>query len=252
MARKKRPASAIRRLHRSLGAFAALFVIFMVLSGILINHSNGLGLDQQRVEQGFLLDWYGFGKPDNLRSFAVGDNWLSFAGSQLYLNDKPVTTLSGGIGAVFNGDLLIVSGSDELLLLDLDGNLIERLPWDSIGTSPIESIGLHENTLVAVKSSGQLWLADAELINWQQARETTAFAEWSLSVPTPETLRQTITRHYRGEGLSLERVLLDLHSGRIFGSVGIFVYDLIALALGFLAISGLILWVRSKRNGKRK
>jgi len=252
MARKKRPASAIRRLHRSLGAFAALFVIFMVLSGILINHSNGLGLDQQRVEQGFLLDWYGFGKPDNLRSFAVGDNWLSFAGSQLYLNDKPVTTLSGGTGAVFNGDLLIVSGSDELLLLDLDGNLIERLPWDSIGTSPIESIGLHENTLVTVKSAGQLWLADAELINWQQARETTAFAEWSLPVPTPETLRQTITRHYRGEGLSIERLLLDLHSGRIFGSVGIFVYDLIALTLGFLAISGLILWARSKRNGKRK
>ncbi len=64
------------------------------------------------------------------------------------------------------------------------------------------------------------------------------------------TLQQAITRVYRGEGLSLERLLLDLHSGRIFGSIGVLVYDLLALALGFLSISGLVLWFRSRRNGK--
>ncbi len=50
----------------------------------------------------------------------------------------------------------------------------------------------------------------------------------------------------------MERVLLDLHSGRIFGPVGVLVYDLLALALGFLSISGLLLWFRGRRNGKRK
>jgi len=47
-------------------------------------------------------------------------------------------------------------------------------------------------------------------------------------------------------------VLLDLHSGRIFGPVGVLVYDLLALTLGFLAISGLVLWFRGRRNGKSK
>ena len=167
---KKRRASKARRLHRSLGAGAAIFVFFMVLSGLAINHSNGLGLDQRHVSQSFLLDWYGLGKPENIHSFAVDDDWLSFAGSQLYLNEKPVATIPGGVGAVSSGDILIAAGSDELLLLDHDGNLIERIPWEPIGAAPIESIGLYKNTSVtSVQSAGLIWLADTQLLNWRQA-----------------------------------------------------------------------------------
>jgi hypothetical protein len=252
MARKKRKASTIRRLHRSIGAGAAIFVFFMVLSGLVINHSNGLGLDQRHLSQPLLLDWYGLGKPENIQSYAVGDDWLSFAGSQLYLNDKSVATISDGAGAVSLGELLIAAGSDELLLLDQQGNLVERIPWSPIATAPIDSISINANATVMVKSSGQLWLADTDLVNWHRAGETNGIVQWSISEPAPETMQQTITRVYRGKGLSLERVLLDFHSGRIFGSVGVLVYDLIALGLGFLSISGLVLWFRSRRNGKSK
>lgn len=252
MGRKKRPASAIRRMHRSIGVFAAIFVIFMVLSGIVINHSNGLGLDRRQVSQPLLLDWYGLGGPETIRSFAAGNDWLSFAGSQLFLNDKYVATIPAGIGAVSSGNLLIAAGSDELLLLDLDGTLIERLPWDPVSTAPIESVGRSENDTVIVKSAGQLWLADADFLNWNRVDETMTVQQWSVSAPAPETLQREIAKAYRGDGLSLERVLLDLHSGRIFGPVGVFVYDLLAVCLGFLSISGLVLWFRSRRNGKRK
>ena len=65
MTPRKRNSSLTRRLHRSIGAGAAFFVLFMVLSGIAINHSNDFGLDQQPVEQSVLLDWYGLEKPDS-------------------------------------------------------------------------------------------------------------------------------------------------------------------------------------------
>ena len=64
-------------------------------------------------------------------------------------------------------------------------------------------------------------------------------------------MRQAIVRHYRGNGMSLERILLDSHSGRIFGTAGVIIYDILALAVGFLAISGLVLWLRGRRNGNR-
>ncbi len=249
---KKRKASKARRLHRTLGVGAALFVVFMVLSGLVINHSNGLGLDQRHVSHSFLLGWYGLGGPDNIESFAVGDDWLSFAGSQMYLNEKLVASTAGGVGAVPSGDLVVAAASDEVLLLDHDGNLIERQPWIPIGAAAIESIGLHENTAVVVKSGGRLWLADTELLNWQHAEDNLAALSWALSQTPSGELKQAINRLYRGDGPTLERVLLDLHSGRIFGSAGVLVYDLLALALGFLSISGLVLWFRSRRNGKRK
>ena len=250
--KKKRPASALRRLHRSLGAGAALFVLFMVLSGLVINHSNGLGLDRKQVSQTFLLDWYGLEKSGSVVSFAIGHDWLSFAGSQLYLNERPVATVNGGVGAVSTGELLIAAGSDELLLLDLDGNLVERLRWASIDPGPIESIGLDERNAVLVKSGARLWSADAELLNWLPTGDPIAGAKWSTSKPAPDTLQRAIEQTYRGQGLSLEKVLLDLHSGRIFGSIGVLVYDLLALTLGFLSVSGLVLWLRGRKNGKSK
>ena len=250
MVKKKRKSSAVRRLHRSFGAFAVVFVLFMVLSGLAINHSNGLGLDQRKVSQSFVLGWYGLGKPSNIQSYLVGDDWISFAGSQLYINDKSVATIQGGVGAVSSGDLYIAASGDELLLLDHDGNLVERLPWASISEAPIEAIGLQLNKTVSVRSAGQVWLADADLLNWQRAEEPITSLDWSSSQVAPDELQGSITHLYRGDGLSLERVLLDLHSGRIFGAIGVLVYDLLALALGFLSISGLVLWFRSRRNGK--
>lgn len=250
--KKKRKLSATRRLHRTIGAGAALFVVFMVVSGLALNHSNGLGLDRRQVSQPSLLDWYGLDGPEAILSFELGGEWLSFAGSQLYLGERPVATLGGGVGAVSGGDLLIAASGDELLLLDHGGNLVERLPWSAIDTSAIEAIGISRDNHVLVKSGGRTWSADADLLNWRQTGESAAVTNWSAPKAAPGSIQQAISQSYRGDGLNLERVILDLHSGRIFGSVGVFIYDLLALTLGFLAISGLVLWFRSRSKGKSK
>jgi len=252
MARRNRNPSLARRLHRSLGAGAAIFVLFIVISGITINHSNDLGLDQQAVSQPLLLDWYGLHDPEDIYSFAAGNNWLSFAGSQLYLNGKPVTTINNGVGAVASGEWLIAAGSKEILLLSDDGKLVERIAWQQAGAASIDSIGLLPGGEIVVRSMQQSWASDTELLSWQKIDIAASNPSWSYSAPAPESLQQAIRQHYRGENLNLERVLLDLHSGRIFGTIGILIYDLLALTVGFLAISGMILWLRGRRNGKRK
>ena len=246
-------------MHRSLGALAAVFVIFMVLSGLAINHSAGLNLGERTVSTSFLLDHYGLEAPQNIRSFSVGDDWLSFAGSQVYLNQNNVSSLGHGIGAVSNGFIIVVAGTDELLLLDHQGTLIERISWQLpltgsdaySGAASIESIGLFAGNRVIVKSAGKRWLADEELLDWQNAEQLNAEISWAAPAVTPETLRSAIISGYRGEGLSMERLLLDFHSGRVFGPIGILVYDLLALIIGGLAISGLVFWVQGRRNGRK-
>ncbi len=250
--KKKKPASATRRLHRAFGAAAALFVLFMVLTGVAINHANGLGLDRKQVTFSTLLDWYGLDEPEYLLSFGLGDAWISFAGSQLFFNEQPVATVNGAAGAVSAGGLLVAASSDELLLLDPDGALVERLPWASIDPQPIRMIGQTSENNVVVRSGDRLWTADADLLHWRQYADSSSNLRWASPQPATDALQQAIGRAYRGQGLNLERVLLDLHSGRIFGPAGVLVYDLLALTLGFLAISGLVLWFRGRRNGKSK
>ena len=233
-----------------MGAVAAAFVVFMVLSGLAINHSSTLDLEKRKVSASFLLDYYGLEAPQNMQSFAVGDNWLSLAGSQVYLNEKNVSSLSNGIGAVANDFMIVVAGQKELLLLDHEGGLIERMPWSNADAESIESIGLVAGQQVVVKSASGNWLADEALLDWQNSERTQADIAWANPAATPESLQTSITRSYRGDGLSLQRLLLDFHSGRIFGPVGVLVYDLLALTIGGLAISGLVFWVQSRRNGR--
>ena len=103
---------------------------------------------------------------------------------------------------------------------------------------------------VVVRTARRLWQADSQLLTWEAIGEEPPATLWSSPVPAPENLARAITRQYRGEGISLERLLRDGFSGRFFGRAGVFFYDLVALAVGFLAISGLVFWFRGKRNGK--
>jgi hypothetical protein len=252
MVRKKHRVSVMRRLHRTLGASAAIFILFMALSGLAINHTQDLELDRKHVSQSLLLGWYGIGGPAQIRSYTAGGNWLSFADSRVYFNGNFLSTLANGVGAVFNGDLLVAAGGEELLLVDREGGLIERIHWDQPDSGAIDSIGLLENGMVLVRSAENLWVADAQMLRWQPLEQATVTAGWSELAEEPEEIRQAVIQQYRGAGLSMERLLLDLHSGRIFGPAGILVYDILALIVGFLAISGVILWLRGPGNGKKK
>jgi hypothetical protein len=252
MGRKKSRISVWRRLHRTLGASAAAFILFMAFSGIAINHARNLGLDEQHVSQPLLLSWYGFDQPRDIRSYTAGGHWLSFVGSNAYFNGHFVSVLPNGVGVAFTGEMLVVAGTNELLLLDLQGELIEKLPWDRPQSELIESIGLLGNGDIVVKSAGKLWMTDAQLLQWQPAVEATSNPAWSEPSNEPEVIRQAVIQQYQGAGLSIERLILDLHSGRIFGTAGILIYDLLAVIVGFLAISGVVFWFRGRRNGKKR
>ena len=52
---------------------------------------------------------------------------------------------------------------------------------------------------------------------------------------------------YRGGGLPLERVILDLRSGRIVGQWGVYVVDGAALLFLALVITGLWMWATQYR-----
>jgi hypothetical protein len=248
----KQQGSSTRRWHRSIGVSTSIFVVLIVISGLVLNHTHKLGLDKYHISHPSLLSWYGLKEPGQLQSFAVGKHWLTFAGSQLYLDDNSVAVVSGGVGAVRNGDWLIAAGSDELLLLNLDGELIERQPWGHPEAGKINALGRFENGAIVVRSADELWLADSDFLEWKKLEAGVTPPHWSSRGIAPAVMQQNIVRQYQGSGLSLERLLLDIHSGRIFGTTGMILYDLVALTLGLLALSGLLLWVRGQRNGRGK
>ena len=78
-----------------------------------------------------------------------------------------------------------------------------------------------------------------------------AMIEWARAASQPAALAATLAEVYRGSGVSYERVLLDLHSGRLFGRGGEFVVDAAALCLLSLALTGSYMFFKFKRGNQR-
>lgn len=240
----------LRKWHRRTGLVAAVFVVLFVVTGVLLNHTGKLGLGEVHMRSAALLDWYGIQAPAHARSFKAGAHWVSELGERIYLNGSLVATEhSGLLGAVLLEDVLVVALEGHVMLFDAAGRRLEVLGGAEGVPSGMSAIGSHGEALIVRAGHGD-YRADKDLLRWEKATVTDeATVTWARPAATPDSLYAAMAAAYRGEGLSLERVLLDLHSGRIFGRFGPLLMDAVALALLVLVLSGV--WVFSHAAQRR-
>ena len=130
MQRKKKPRyiQEIVQAHRVIGIVSAVFVLLLAVTGIMLNHTDALDLDQRYVRSTVMQWWYGLAAPDVLQSYPVGDDWVTQVEDSLYYNARPLgkhyTPLQGAIEV---GDEVAVALADRILLLDRQGNTVEEL-----------------------------------------------------------------------------------------------------------------------------
>ncbi len=252
MTRHKKHGIKLRSMyqwHRYIGVSIALFIIILSVTGIMLNHTEQLNLNEKYVESDFLLNHYGISVPKKIKSFPAAKHWVSQWDNQLYLNSKPIRITDENIvGAIFIQNMIIIAQSNTLYIFTPDGELVERVSGSDGIPSGIEAIGITDKNLISVRAATGNFTTNEDLLFWKKS--PAAISIWSDSAKLPKALQQTILGLYRGKGLSLERIVLDLHSGRIFGGWGVYFMDLIAIFMIFLASSGTWLWVM--RYVKRK
>lgn len=255
MTRHKRHRVKLRSMyqwHRYFGVTIALFVILLSVTGVMLNHTDKLALDQRYVKSNWLLDWYGISAPEQIRSYHTAQGWLSQWGERLFLDKHELGEYSNKLlGAVSYGDMLVVALEGTVLLFTADGELIEALRGEQGVPAGMWAIGLSSRQRVVVNSAHGTYLADSELLHWRDTKPDAV--KWSAPSSLPPDVYQSMLERYRGRGLNLERVILDLHSGRLLGDYGIYFTDVIALLMVFLASSGLWLWgMRLLRERERR
>ncbi len=236
--------------HRYLGVSAALFVLILASTGIALNHTEALQLDSRHIQSDRILDWYGIQAPNDLLSFRVGERSITLMGEHLYLNRREIEGSYYQLtGAVRFDGMFAVAVSDSLLLLAPQGELIERLKGSNGVPAGIKRIGHDlEKQLLVVEGSHDLYQSDADFLRWQRrSKEENSTVEWAVSAPLDTQLKSALQNHFRREVLPLERVLLDLHSGRFFGLPGPWLMDGAAILLILLALSGTWIWLKRRR-----
>jgi hypothetical protein len=250
MPRRPRLVGLLWRWHRRMGVLAVLFVLLLVSTGIVLNHSATLGLDRSFVNWPWLSQAYGDDSGD-LPAFQLGQHWVFRASNgRVYLNEREVATCRGElIGALHANELLLAGCAEELLLMTDSGELVESVSASTGLPVPLQAIGLI-NSQVGLQVGGTWWLADLEQMNFaSRAPAGGTVIQQLVPDQLPDAVRKLIPAP--DQWLSWERLLLDLHSGRVFGRVGVLVVDAVGVLLGSLALSGTAMWWLHRRRKQR-
>ncbi len=230
------------RWHRRLGMLAALVVVMLVVTGILLNHTEDLALDEQPVQQPLLLKRYGVELP-SFHSYATEAGFLTLVGeSRLYLNEREIAYCEAPFtaGLSFQDGLLALC-RDQLLLLTNAGEVVERLGSAYGLPETIQRVGTVGEALWLETSGG---LVEADLISLMfEAGEPPSAIRWVGSATLPPAMEAELVERFLGNDVNWERLLLDLHSGRLFGAWGVIVVDVSAIILLLLALSGAWVWL---------
>ena len=236
--------------HRRVGLFAFILVIILAVTGILLNHTERFKLDESYVNSSWLLGWYGIEPKDKPVSYKANDHVISVWQNQLFFSNKAIMQLEQNMhGAIAAEQFIVIALDNEIILLSFEGEFIERVST-SISFSNIKRLGMKYKRPVIETSDPLYYMADEHILDWDVIINDGV--EWVEKYTLSEKEKENLLIAYRGNGLKLERVILDLHSGRIFGQYGIYIMDAAAVALLWLSLSGLWVWDSRRRKMRQK
>ena len=142
--------------------------------------------------------------------------------------------------------MVVVASSASLYVYGNDGALIDRLEQDALPAVPVQAIGAGGQRLVLQTASGTFQSNDA--LSWQPALHD-AIA-WSAPAELSAGERQRYAELLE-PGIPVQRLLLDLHSGRLVGRYGPLVVDLLAVFLAVVSLSGAWLFLKPRHRRER-
>lgn len=243
----------LREWHRKLGIIAAFFIIFLSITGVALNHTTTLSLAQKPIRSLWLLDHYGIAPPNDIRfyqasSLQVTNNLVWFEG-KLLLESSANIVSAGVISANVSSDaiveVLIIASQTHLYLYNHQGEMLDQLGLESGIPEGIEALSI-DNDRVIVKTSSGYYQSDSNLLDWQVISPLIA-PLWITAQSVSLQEEQEAALAYRSQFLTLERIILDAHSGRVLGLFGVLFMDAVAILLILLSLSGVYIWVRYAR-----
>jgi len=253
----KKRKNLYRKWHRRIGFTAAIFLINLAVTGILLNHSEDLELHNNFVESPWLTDWYGVVAPEQALCFSLQSKRIPICqlGEKIFSNEQLLIQEANQlVSAVDFEGLIYLATLDQVYVYTESLELVEVISAEEGLPTPILSFGISEklnhptkkyqSRFVSIVSQNSYWIMEPDELYW---KETVSFmlTETSLFRLNEESLLQLQTLYSKFQ-LTQLKLVQDLHSGRILSFSGQLITDLVGVVIILLVLSGFLAW--QKRN----
>ena len=237
----------ILRLHIYVGLGISLLLIHLSITGIFLNHTDDLELNKTYISSKWILNLYGLNVPRPSKIFTIQQDNFSQFDTEVFLNNKPIFLFDSElIGVIKNRENFIIAAQDELFIVNQSGALIDK---QKILSFTIKSIGKYKEKIVIKDEQLNKWVGKSISAKWAPIIKDNI--NWSKPGTMTPLNKKEIKQYFVGNGISLEQIILDFHSGAIFKKVGKLFFDLVSLLLIFLSVSGIWLWLIKRKKAKK-
>jgi len=233
----------LREWHRKLGIVAAFFLIFLSITGIALNHTDSFKLAHFNVKSTWLLDHYGIKAPNQLSFFSdniIATDQLIWLENTLLLE---VATPVVSIGKFQN--YILIATEQSFYIYTQRGELVDQLDTSSGLPYGISEMFLSKSNVI-VKAATGYYQTDSNFYDWQKIT-TAVEPSWIVKTDATPEKKSSAILNYKSQFLTWERIIVDTHSGRFFGIIGVYFMDAVALLLILLSLSGIYIWIRYAR-----
>ena len=237
-----------RLLHRWTGIVLVVPLVVACITGMILNHTVDLDLSNRHTSAGWIQERYGMNLEGEPEAFGLdGKVYAATWADKIFYGDSLVDDESPLRGAVPLRDGTAVVTSSQVHYFGLDGELIESLGSETLPATPISRAGRTPELTLVLETPSGIFTSDENLLEFNESpanQKTT----WSTVVPSSESDRKTWKTTFSGDGVPLDRVILDIHSGRFFGSIGKWIYDITVIGVLLLSLTGFFLFFKTRRR----
>lgn len=238
----------LRRWHARIGFTAVVFFILLAVTGVVLNHATDLGLDKRYVHAAWLARWYGLAPESPRHAFRSGRHDLVAANGRWLLDGRiSGETFPQPVGLVELPGMVVVASSTSLYIYGKDGALVDRLERSALPGVPVQAVGSGAQQLVLRTAAGTFETSDA--LSWRAAPHDAV--AWSAPAELSAAERERYAEMLE-PGISVQQLLLDLHSGRFAGRYGPLAVDILAVFLAVLSLSGAWLFLKPRHRRREK
>lgn len=239
----KKKLKKIVDLHRYIGLGICIFLVHLAITGIFLNHSIGLRLDKTFVSWPWLLNQYNLSVPEPVNIFTIGKNNFSTIDGEVFFNDQPIFLAEEDlVGVSQNKDTFIIASRTRVNVISKDGIILNK---ENVFPFVIKNIGISKNEIYINDSQGNIWSSESINDVWKLTENIGV--KWSKEGSMTPINQEKIRKYFVGDGISLEQIILDFHSGAIFQKAGKIIFDIISILLIILSFSGIWLWTIKRK-----
>ena len=247
----------LRKLHKYLGFIFSIFILHLTITGILLTYPETFNVEETYVSNFFILKKYNMDTHREVYGLSNIEDEVVVIKNNIYINSKFIDKFTDDIINILyqkkNKKIIVLSKNMIAIYFfeDIAGELEINDIISLKNTKKIKYLGMSlSDEIVFLKNDNEYYNLDENYL-LKMVNEEGKDIKWSNITTIDKELAKYYLNIHQGKGVSLTRILTELHNGKFFGSIFTLILFFSSLSLIFLTLSSFIFATNIFKNKKR-